>query len=95
MNWLTDMDWGWWPLVKYRPNKNEYIDNKVTLKITPFFGSVSAIIILILINEFNNITLTLSAFVIGWVVFFIIYRLTFAVAWNIRADHINQQNEYE
>ena len=27
MNGLTDMDWGWWPVVSLRPPKDKDIDN--------------------------------------------------------------------
>ena len=88
MNWLTDMDTGWWPLLKYRPEKHEHIDSSVVCKITPFFGTATGFIIIYISNNFNDpksIAICLAA---GWVIFFIGYRFSFSVAWNIRADNL-------
>lgn len=93
LNWLTDMDWGWWPLLKYRPPKSQLIDNRVVAKITPFFGTVTGFIILLIINEFNSVIFVFSVVGVSWFVFFIFYRITFAVAWNIRASHTDQNSD--
>ena len=93
LNWLTDMDWGWWPLLKYRPQKNERIDSTVILKVTPLFGTVVGCLILLILNELNSATFVLGIYAISWLLFFIIYRITFAVAWNIRVKYLNQNND--
>jgi hypothetical protein len=89
MNWLTDIDGGWWPLLKCRPNKNEYIDSKVLAKITPFFGTLTGIIIVFLSKSYNDPSHVAISIALGWLSFFILYRITFSVAWNIRADMLN------
>ncbi len=48
MNWLTDLDWGWWPVLSMRPQKDDDIDNRVLLKISPIFGSVAGLILYVL-----------------------------------------------
>ncbi len=87
-NWLTDMDSGWWPLVNLRPQKNKNIDNTVLFKITPFFGSVSGVIIFFLCEgSYSILNFTLSL-LLGWVAFFIVYKFSFAIAWNRRASRL-------
>ena len=88
MNRLTDMDGGWWPLLKLRPAKDEYIDNLVVLKTTPFFGTVIGLSFIIISSEYNNLIQILIKLALGWLMFFIAQRLTFALAWNIRADKL-------
>ena len=48
MNWLTDMDWAWWPLLSVRPPRTKDIDNRVLLKITAFFGSAAGLTVVAL-----------------------------------------------
>lgn len=88
MNRLTDMDWGWWPMLSARPPKNQDIDSAVVLKVTPVFGTPAALIALLL----SRTALSLSRFVAilcaSWVFFFVAYSATFAVAWNKRAREL-------
>lgn len=92
MNWLTDLDWGWWPLLKYRPQKAERIDIIVVAKITPFFGTLVALLVILLTGAHKNISDVTFSFVLSWVIFFVFYRATFAVTWNIRAKILNNGN---
>ena len=92
MNWLTDMDWSWWPLLRCRPAKNEYIDNLVVLKITPFFGTIAGLIPISMMNNFDDLKVVIFFLLFGWVGFFILYRLTFSIAWNIRANSLKNEN---
>ena len=92
MNWLTDMDWGWWPLLKYRPAKDAYIDCRVLIKITPFFGTLTGLIFVSLLNAYDKPGVILLNIVLGWLIFFIFHRLTFSIAWNYRADDIRKGN---
>ena len=84
LNWLTDMDWGWWPLLHLRPAKSEFINNSVLLKLTPVFGTMASIIAL-LPNWPFSVQFGISVFVACWISFFIVYKFTFALAWNRRA----------
>ena len=85
MNWLTDMDWGWWPLLSARPSKERPIDIVVLAKITPFFGTLAGLLIAVIANHFTSLRRVLVDVGLAWVLFFIGYRLTFAIAWNSRA----------
>jgi hypothetical protein len=85
MNWLTDMDWGWWPLLSARPSKDSPIDRTVLLKITPFFGSAAGLVIGVIEHHLASPLRVAADLLIGWLAFFIGYRLTFALAWNSRA----------
>ncbi len=84
LNKLTDMDWGWWPLLHLRPEKDEDIDNIVLLKITPVFGTF-ATLIAILPNLPLSVQLSITVLLCCWVAFFVVYKFTFAAAWNKRA----------
>ena len=90
MNRLTDMDGGWWPLLKWRPAKDEYIDNLLVLKTTPFFGTLIGLSFIITSSEYNDLTQILIKLALGWLLFFIAQRATFALAWNIRADKLKK-----
>ena len=99
LNALTDMDWGWWPLLSARPAKSKNIDNLVLLKLTALFGTCLGL----LWAAFYRLTApnaTLAAvavrFVLGWFIYFLGYKLTFAYSWNRRAtrlrdEHANKQ----
>ncbi len=88
-NWLTDMDWGWWPVLHLRPQKNQNINNRVLLKITPYFGSVSGVIIFFpgFVGHYSVISFTFSI-IFGWIAFFLVYKVTCAAAWNKRAANL-------
>ncbi len=74
MNKLTDMDWGWWPVVHLRLAKDKNIDNFILLKIAPVFGTF-AILIAVLPNlPMTKISMSICL-IICWVVFFIVYNL--------------------
>ena len=95
MNWLTDMDLGWWPLLRLRPSMDQDIDSIVVLKLTPFFGTVCGVLVgsIIAIDspELRSPMLFIAAFIYGCLTFFILYRFTFALAWNSRARTLRQR----
>jgi hypothetical protein len=88
-NWLTDMDWGWWPLLHLRPKKNQDMDNRLLFKLTPFFGSVAGIIIFAggCFGRYSVLGFVLCIS-FGWLVFFLSYKASFAAAWNRRAARL-------
>jgi len=92
MNWLTDMDWGWWPVVSLRPEKDRDIDNKVLLQISPIFGSVFGLLGFLLSEARPHAVLSITSLTIcmlfGVVVFFVSYKVTFAYFWNQRARRL-------
>ena len=100
MNRLTDMDWGWWPVVCLRPPKDKDIDNKVLLQISPVFGSMLALIVFFWFLLRGRVTFSVAGLVAylvaGCVVFFILYKVSFAYFLNCRARRLRTartQNE--
>jgi hypothetical protein len=91
MNELTDMDWGWWSVMFLRPAKDKDIDNVVLLKLSLVFGSaIGVVLLLIYLLKIGAPTLGNIVFFIlsGWVLFFVIYKFTFAYFWNRRARRL-------
>lgn len=93
MNQLTDMDWGWWPVLFLRPPKDRDIGNVVLLKMTLWFGTLVGLAVW-LIPQPGAHGLTASEFfrliLFGWVVFFLGYKFTFAILWNRRARRLRR-----
>ncbi|NOU20362.1 MAG: hypothetical protein HOO93_00990 [Methyloglobulus sp.] len=92
MNWLTDMDWGWWPIVSLRPPKDRDIDNRVLFKISPVFGGMAALLCIVLLASRHMISFTVAKVVVIYLLccvgFFVVYKLTFAYFWNRRATRL-------
>lgn len=100
MNNLTDKDWGWWPYVSLRPDKDEEMDNKfllrLTLYYTPVMGTIYVFTLLLMPQNrlfgIESRILSISvAMILMMVFFFIAYRLTFAFTWNKRARRLHKQ----
>lgn len=92
MNWLTDMDWGWWPAVSLRPQKDRDIDNKVLIKLSLLFGAAVGLIAFLLEqtryrSAFNFVAL-LIYLAAGIFLFFFGYKVSFAYFWNRRARRL-------
>lgn len=89
LNWLTDMDSGWWPLLHLRPQKNQDIDNRALFKITLCFGLIPGVG-LFLLGSFGprSVNSFIISIVAGWIAFFLIYKVTCAAAWNRRARRL-------
>ena len=92
MNRLTDMDWGWWPVVSMRPPQNRDIDDKVILKISPIFGSPLGLLLFVIFRSGKSAPVAacvfLVAMIVGCAVFFVTYKSTFAHFWNRRAKRL-------
>ncbi len=93
MNALTDMDWGWWPVLFLRPAKDKDIDNVILLKMSLVFGSiVGAFFSLLIFLRSRAITLDVLLFaLLGWLLFFVGYKITFAYSWNRRARRLRSE----
>lgn len=91
MNWLTDMNSGWWPFLYLRPPKTKEIDNSLLLKISIryglFYGLILGVCLTILFNKFSLIILA-AAIIYMFVMFILFYRFTFAFFWNRRARRL-------
>src|ERR1051326_4510674 len=94
LNSLNDQDWGWWPLVCLRPQKHRNLDARTVLRLTAFFGPLSGAFAFVSDRPFSVGELTLlnlAAHVfLACVVFFLLYKFTFALAWNRRARRFRQ-----
>jgi len=45
MNWLTDKDWTWEPVLSWRPAKPQNIDNRIIVRLAPIFGCLPALVV--------------------------------------------------
>jgi hypothetical protein len=92
LNRLTDMDWGWWPMLAFRPPKDRDIDNRVLLKVSPVFGSISGLLIFLIVSAryspFITVWSLIACLLLGIVFFFTFYKFTFALFWNRRARRL-------
>ena len=91
MNWLTDMDWGWWPILSARPPKDRPINTAVLLKITPIFGTAAGLALAAIEQHLNSPIRVAADVLVGWLGFFVLYRCTFALAWNSRAKRLGRK----
>lgn len=99
MNWLTDMDWGWWPIVSLRPPKDRDIDNKVLLRISLVAGTGMGLLVFLTMAAGRTLPVTPQYFiafiVLGIAVFFVLYKVTFAYCWNRRAARLRNAEKEE
>lgn len=99
-NYLTDMDWGWWPFSFLRPAKNVEMTAGRVFKISLYYGPFTGLLMYLifgingLIPHFPNIRDTIPALlasvIIGTGLFFIGYLFTFAYFWNQRAKRLQR-----
>jgi hypothetical protein len=95
MNWLSDRDWGWWPLLSLRPPRTKVIDGLLLWKITAGFGTAAGVILVALhLWRTGGVTLQVLAtyLMFGWGAFFFLYKCTFAYCWNRRAKRLRAEN---
>ena len=99
MNWLTDKDWTWEPVLSLRPPKHQDIDNRIIVRLAPIFGCIPALIVFLseAFEHMSPFTVTHVLFLIllgcaivllGFVGFFVIYKFSFAYFWNRRAKRL-------
>ena len=84
-NAVSDQDWAWWPFLDLRPEMHEPLTTRRVAHMSVCFGPLMALLLLPL--TFGTLTVLGSAAVVALsiAVTFVIYRSTFAVAWNRRA----------
>jgi hypothetical protein len=96
INGLTDMDWGWWPVLFLRPPKDQEMDDRMLLKLTFVFGSLVGALFMLALLLVGTGSLTFGDMLLfivfclflGWTLFFVVYKLTFAYFWNRRARRL-------
>jgi len=94
MNYLTDMDGGWWPFLRLRPAQHERMNNGHLLKMALHFGPLYGLLVFAW-----YVFVGLVALSILWAVvcvltsiafFFGAYKFTFAIFWNRRAKRLQR-----
>ncbi len=105
VNWLNDMDWGWRPVLSLRPPKDRDMDNRLLVKLSLIFGSAigaffSALFLFVDVTTGNG-TITIGDILFdalyylpaGWILFFLVFKMTFAYFWNRRARRLRRNQE--
>jgi hypothetical protein len=95
------MDWGWWPVLFLRPPKDQEMDDRMLLKLTFVFGSLVGVLFMLVFLLGTTASLTFGDIVLfivfclflGWTLYFLIYKLTFAYFWNRRARRLRARWE--
>lgn len=94
LNSLNDQDWGWWPLGFLRPQKHRKLGTWTVLQLTALFGPLSGSVAFLGDRAFaaGEVTvLNMAVHVaLASIVFFVLYKVTFAHCWNRRARRLNQ-----
>ena len=94
LNALTDKDWGWWPFLSLRPKQTELMTTGRVALISVAFGGFYGPLLAAVFSFGRGASLgsflemLLRVVVLAPPVFFLTYRLSFAVAWNIRAKKL-------
>jgi hypothetical protein len=86
LNWLSDQDWGWWPVIHLRPPKDERMTMAIVLKLSLLallpFG-------LMTFYFYRRLGIYGSAMVVLVLdLFFVANAGIFATAWNRRAARL-------
>lgn len=98
LNQLSDSNWGWQPFLYLRPGKNQDMSYLRVAVMALHYGPLAGLVLL-LPGYLAQGKASLSpqwiaqAMVVGIMSFFLIYRLTFAIAWNRRAGQLRQQSQ--
>ncbi len=94
INYISDLNWAWWPVLFLRPNKTERFSFRLVLLLaTPI--TIIAHGIVILLRLINDQPVPLEAFMFVSVVLFIgVSALFYAIAhfWNRRALRLTQND---
>ena len=92
-NWLSDLDWGWWPFLKHRPEKHERMEPRLILRMTPFYGTILGLTFLLIVDETPDPVWLPVIFGVAWLGYFLISLVIMVAPWNIRAREINQGHQ--
>lgn len=93
MNGLSDTDWGWYPFLHLRPAQSESMTTThvacMAVRFGPLVGAVAAAAAMIRKGGTEHALDTFGGSVFAATLFFfVVYRPTFAVAWNRRASRL-------
>ena len=91
-NRLSDIDAGWWPFLHLRPARRDRMDNRWLARMAPYYGVPMGLLIYAWYVHIGLLPLSFwwpIVCVLGAMVFmFVVYKFTFALAWNRRADRL-------
>jgi hypothetical protein len=94
LNRLNDLDGCWWPLLALRPPREWDIGPGVLVRLTLLFGPAAGLAALLLLGACHRLPSArgalgvLLAAVLG---FLLVFKFTFALAWNRRAERLRGQ----
>ena len=97
LNRTSDLDWGWWPLLRLRPPRDHDIDRAVLWRLTLLFGPLAGFTALLLVGALHRwpgpgrSLLIVAAATLGY---YLVFRCTCAAAWNRRASRLRKEPPY-
>jgi hypothetical protein len=92
MNRLSDIDAGWWPFLHLRPARHQRMDNRWLAGMALRYGLPFGAVVYgwyVLIGFLPlSIPWAVACVLAALAFFFLVYKFTFAVAWNRRAGRL-------
>jgi len=93
MNRLTDMNWGWWPFLFLRPEKEEIMTLKYLAKISLYYGLLYGILLGIYAYYITHNKISFL-FPVAFILFFFVgFSSTFAIFWNRRSRRLQESKQ--
>jgi hypothetical protein len=96
LNWFSDQDWAWWPLLRLRPARDQDIDHRVLLQLSSVFGPLAGIGAVLICSRICGVLPILTSVLVvlvTTVLFYLIYKYSFARCWNRRAARLRPPPE--
>ncbi|MEO6419166.1 MAG: hypothetical protein ABIP39_07155 [Polyangiaceae bacterium] len=92
LNSLSDMDSGWWPFLFMRPSPETRMCNRRVAAIAGLYGVFAAMFAnAVIAVSGESVRLSVVTFpVLTTLVFFVMFRITFAWSWNARAKRLSE-----
>lgn len=90
-NWLTDLDWAWWPFLFLRPRRSAPIDTLRVARMAVYFGPIVGLGVMFgssALRRSFDIRISFAAIAAINLGLFLIFRVTFAFFWNRRAARL-------
>ncbi len=90
-NRLSDMDWGWWPFLYLRPPRDERMTTRRVALMALHFGPIVGVVLVALVLWRQPLLrpfiapLSVGTMIGSALWFLLVYRLSFAYCWNVRA----------
>jgi hypothetical protein len=88
LNALNDSDLQWWPFLHLRPPSHRDLSNRHILKMSLHYGLAIFLLLVFAVGRHLTAALGAELLAVGIGSFFVIFRSTFAIAWNRRAKRI-------